>query len=118
MSVKNKNKEKVRGKKLENIFLNTYFDEVFSDPSVVSTSLLPSRKVKYCNFQIIIRIFSSDWVELKSYITSSLLKNDGQYLDSKIPYTSSYALNNGGVDLKRTTLLMGPSKTEIQKEKK
>ena len=47
---KNKNKEKVRGKKLENIFLNTYFDEVFSDPSVVSTSLLPSKKVKYCNF--------------------------------------------------------------------
>ena len=53
----------------------------------------------------------------KLYITSSLLKNDGQYLDSKIPYTSSYALNNGGVDLNRTTLLMGPSKTEIQKGK-
>ena len=50
MCAKNKNKEKVRGKKLENIFQNTYFDEVFSDPSVVSTSLLPSKKVKYCNF--------------------------------------------------------------------
>ena len=25
-------------------------------------------------------------------------------------------MNNGGVDLKRTTLLMGPSKTEIKKE--
>ena len=50
MCAKNKNKEKVRGKKLENIFQNTYFDEVFSDPSAVSISLLPSKKVKYCNF--------------------------------------------------------------------
>ena len=45
----------------------------------------------------------------KSWLTSSLLKNEGQYFDSIEEYISSYALNNGGVDLNWTTSDIGPS---------
>ena len=43
------------------------------------------------------------------WLTSSLLKNEGQYFDSMEEYISSYALNNGGVDLSWTTSDIGPS---------